>query len=134
MINEKVRAKIIQRILDYGFAPSVDSNIPKNEKFWHNKWRPAIGWSYMIVCVFDFVIAPIGFTVLSLMVETNASIPSWEPQTLKGNGLYHIAMLTIVGVTAYGRTREKVEGVKTLLKEFEDEIMKGTKENRNEKE
>jgi len=35
----------------------------------------------------------------------------WTPITLQGGGLFHISMLTIVGVTAYGRTKEKLKGI-----------------------
>jgi len=35
----------------------------------------------------------------------------WDPLTLKGAGLFHIAMGTVLGITAYGRTQEKLSGV-----------------------
>jgi hypothetical protein len=34
----------------------------------------------------------------------------WTPLTLQGGGLYHIAMGAIIGVSAYGRTQEKLNG------------------------
>jgi hypothetical protein len=33
----------------------------------------------------------------------------WQPLTLQGAGLYHVAMGAVIGVTAWGRTREKLE-------------------------
>jgi hypothetical protein len=34
----------------------------------------------------------------------------YKRQTLQGAGLYHIAMGAVLGIAAYGRTKEKVEG------------------------
>jgi len=85
----------------------------KYERFFHNKWRPAIGWIYAVTVFFDFVLAPIGMIAVQagLMIMGNSGIEltQWEPLTLKGAGLFHISMLTIVGVTAYGRTKEKLK-------------------------
>lgn len=84
-----------------------------NYETWFNtKWRPAIGWSYMIICVFDFMAGPILFSMIQLFVSTDLSaIQKWEPLTLQANGLYHFSMMAIVGVTSYGRTREKLETI-----------------------
>jgi hypothetical protein len=32
----------------------------------------------------------------------------WQPITLQGAGLYHIAMGAVLGIAAYGRTQEKL--------------------------
>jgi len=29
----------------------------KKEDWMNSKWRPAMGWMYMAVCIFDFVLA-----------------------------------------------------------------------------
>jgi hypothetical protein len=34
----------------------------------------------------------------------------WQPLTLQGAGLFHIAMGAIIGVAAWGRTQEKLGG------------------------
>ena len=34
----------------------------------------------------------------------------WQPLTLQGAGLFHVAMGAIIGVSAYGRTQEKLGG------------------------
>lgn len=124
MISEKIRRDFLEMIVENSNVLKVDGAVPCNERFWHNKWRPAIGWSYMIVCLFDFIFAPIIFSILHLLfIENVTNVVIWEPITLKGGGLYHIAMLTIVGVTAYGRTKEKIEGVTTVLSNQEKEIL-----------
>jgi len=82
----------------------------KYELWVHNKWRPAVGWSYVIICLFDFFLAPIFYSLLQILFFQNiTAIQPWEPLTLKAGGLYHFSMMAIVGVTSYGRTREKIE-------------------------
>jgi hypothetical protein len=73
------------------------------------KWRPMMGWVYMSTCTFDFVIAPILWSLLQAM--TGGQVTSqWMPLTLQGAGLYHVAMGAVLGLTAFGRTQEKIAG------------------------
>lgn len=82
----------------------------RREEHWFDKhWRPAMGWQYLVVCSFDFVIAPIFMSLLATYNKT--PVVPWVPLTLQGGGLYHLAMATVVGVTAYGRTQEKINGI-----------------------
>lgn len=81
-----------------------------NENWINKKWRPAMGWAYMAVCVFDFIIFPIMFTLVQFW-ETQAvndAFRQWQPITLQGGGLFHLAMGAVIGVTSYGRTKEKL--------------------------
>ena len=80
-----------------------------NEDWINKKWRPAMGWIYMLTCTFDFVIAPILWSILQA-VQGGQVTNQWQPLTLQGAGLYHIAMGAVLGIAAYGRTKEKVEG------------------------
>ncbi len=79
----------------------------KNEDWMNSKWRPAMGWMYMLVCTADFVIFPILWSLVQVIgggrVETQ-----WSPITLQGAGLFHMAMGAILGIAAYGRTQEKL--------------------------
>ena len=79
----------------------------KNEDWMNSKWRPAMGWMYMLVCTSDFVIFPILWSLVQVIgggrVETQ-----WSPITLQGAGLFHMAMGAILGIAAYGRTQEKL--------------------------
>ncbi len=83
----------------------------KESADWINtKWRPAMGWVYMVVCIFDFILFPIMFTGVQFY-ETEAvndAFRQWEPITLAGAGLFHMAMGAVLGITAYGRTKEKI--------------------------
>lgn len=74
-----------------------------NSKF-NRWWRPLMAWSYLFICIFDFVIIPL---LLFSTIQPDKII-QWVPLTLRGGGLYHMAMLAIVGVTSWGRTQEKM--------------------------
>lgn len=81
----------------------------KADEHWINKhWRPAMGWLYMTTCAFDFILFPILWGIVQAM--THAKLEQWQPLTLQGAGLYHLAMGAILGVAAYGRTKEKMSG------------------------
>lgn len=82
------------------------------QSWFMSKWRPSIAWSYLFVCLFDFVALPV---IYASMYENADKLLEWTPYTLKGGGLYHMAMLTIVGVTSWGRTQEKISMMKQSL-------------------
>jgi hypothetical protein len=82
----------------------------KQKEDWMNsKWRPMMGWMYMVVCCFDFVIAPILWSLLQSLSHGSVNT-QWQPLTLQGAGLFHIAMGAVLGIAAYGRTQEKLGG------------------------
>lgn len=80
-----------------------------------NKWRPMMGWQYMLVCIFDFIVFPVLYAILQFW-ETQAAndaFRQWQPLTLQGAGLYHMAMGAVLGITAWSRGKEKIAGVAT---------------------
>lgn len=85
------------------------------EDWIQHKWRPMMAIMYMVVCIFDFIIFPIGFTIVQFW-ETQASndaFRQWQPLTLVGAGLFHMAMGAVLGITAWSRGQEKLAGVAT---------------------
>ena len=80
----------------------------KKEDWMNSKWRPAMGWMYMLTCVTDFVIFPILWSLLQTVMKQ--PITQWQPLTLQGAGLFHIAMGAVLGIAAMGRTQEKLAG------------------------
>jgi len=84
-----------------------------NKEDWMTKkWRPMMAIMYMICCLADFAIFPIMFTIVQFW-ETQAAndaFRQWVPITLQGGGLFHVAMGAVLGVTAFGRTQEKIAG------------------------
>jgi len=81
----------------------------ENEHWMNSKWRPMMGWMYMVVCSFDFVIAPILWSLLQSLSHGAVNV-QWQPLTLQGAGLFHISMGAVLGIAAYGRTQEKLNG------------------------
>lgn len=81
----------------------------KKEDWMNSKWRPAMGWMYMVVCTCDFVLFPILWSLLQSISHGQVT-SQWQPLTLQGAGLFHLAMGAIIGVSAYGRTQEKLGG------------------------
>jgi len=80
----------------------------KKEDWMNSKWRPMMGWMYMVVCMMDMVIFPILWSLLQS--TTGTAITQWNPLTLQGAGLFHIAMGAVLGIAAFGRTQEKLGG------------------------
>jgi hypothetical protein len=72
------------------------------------RWRPMMAWTYMVINIFDFVLFPIGWSVLQVL-ENGVVTLQWDPITLAGGGLFHISMGAVLGISAYGRTKEKLE-------------------------
>lgn len=81
----------------------------KKEDWMNSKWRPMMGWLYMAVCAFDFVLFPILWSMVQAIMH-HPQMTQWQPLTLQGAGLFHIAMGAVLGIAALGRTQEKLQG------------------------
>ena len=81
----------------------------KKEDWMNAKWRPMMGWMYMCICMFDFMIAPILWSTIQALFHGGITT-QWQPLTLQGAGLFHVAMGAVIGISAYGRTQEKLNG------------------------
>jgi hypothetical protein len=95
-------------------APFVeDVNRKKyNSKFEYvvkTYWRPFMAWQYFFVCIFDFILGPVGYSIMYAMGFLHGNYVPWESITLQGGGLYHISMGAIVGVTAWTRGMEQIK-------------------------
>ena len=91
-------------------SDQVEQKPADHKEDWMNaKWRPMMGWMYMLVCTCDFVIFPVLWALYHVMFHTGQT-SQWQPLTLQGAGLFHMAMGAIIGVAAFGRTQEKIAG------------------------
>ena len=81
----------------------------ENEHWMNSKWRPMMGWMYMAVCMCDFMLFPILWSLLQSLSHGTVN-SQCQPLTLQGAGLFHIAMGAVLGIAAYGRTQEKLGG------------------------
>lgn len=90
-------------------AQNAEVLVENTNTDWINKrWRPMMGWTYMVTCIFDFVVAPILWSIIQVIGAGRVEM-QWQPLTLQGAGLYHLAMGAVLGIAAYGRTKEKIE-------------------------
>jgi formate hydrogenlyase subunit 3/multisubunit Na+/H+ antiporter MnhD subunit len=64
-----------------------------------------MAWLYFTICLFDFIVGPVLWAIIQQDAKT---ITQWVPLTSRGGGLFHMAMMAIVGITAWGRTQEKI--------------------------
>ena len=95
-------------------AQNADVLVKNTNEDWINKkWRPVMGWMYMVVCVTDFVIFPVLWSLLQAVSHGQVT-SQWQPVTLQGAGLFHISMGAVLGIAAYGRTKEKLEGAQSI--------------------
>ena len=82
--------------------------VKKDEDWMQKKWRPAMGWMYMLVCTLDMAVFPVLWSILQTVM--GQQITQWQPLTLQGAGLFHLAMGAVLGIAAFGRTQEKIAG------------------------
>jgi len=90
-------------------AEKISESEKKKEDWMNSKWRPMMGWMYMGVCIFDFVVAPVLWSLTQALFHGGVNV-QWQPLTLQGAGLFHISMGAVLGLAAYGRTQEKLAG------------------------
>ena len=112
-IVKKVRKpaikKEIQPMIDLSKDPAPVPAV--KEDFMTSKWRPMMAISYMAICLFDFMVGPILYNVLQYL-NPGQHLEMWQAVTLQGGGLYHLSMGAIIGITAFGRTKEKMAEAK----------------------
>lgn len=87
--------------------------VKKDEDWMQKKWRPAMGWMYMLICTMDMVVFPVLWSLLQATVHGSVN-SQWQPLTLQGAGLFHIAMGAVLGIAAFGRTQEKMAGASVV--------------------
>lgn len=78
-----------------------------SENWMKSYWRPAMGWIYALICLFDFVLAPIMTIVLPTIIKGVTYTP-WKSLTLENGGMIHLAFAAILGVTAWTRGQENI--------------------------
>ena len=83
----------------------------RKETWIDNKWRPTMGWIYIAICLFDFIIGPTFWTIWQGYFSSGVVAQQWSPLTLGSGGLFHMAMGAILGVTSWSRGKEKIHGV-----------------------
>lgn len=85
------------------------------ENWMNTKWRPLMAIQYMITCLTDFVIFPVLWSLLQSYEST--ALTQWQPITLQAGGFYHMSMGAIIGIAAWGRTKEKTSSTPIIKAE-----------------
>jgi CCR4-NOT transcriptional regulation complex NOT5 subunit len=90
-----------------------ERNSQKEGEHWMKAyWRPAMGWLYMLICAFDFIIAPMLSMAMPVFLKNlgaaQVTYTQWQSLTLSNGGLIHLAFGAILGITAYTRGQEKI--------------------------
>jgi hypothetical protein len=104
----------------------VEDDQEPGEHWLKEYWRPMMAFTYMLICVFDFLIMPAWIEKTMIKpdhaIELARKMPekdqvmalqilskeaTWNPLTLRENGFFHLAMMTVLGVAAWTRGREK---------------------------
>lgn len=84
-----------------------------NEDWLNKKWRPLMGYVYMVICICDFIVFPILWSGFQAYSKGSVTTP-WQPITLQGAGLLHLAFGAVLGISSFGRTQEKLAGASTV--------------------
>ena len=85
----------------------------KTQEIWIQKyWRPFIAFAYMAIILFDFIVAPILWSLLQA-IASGSVIIQWSPLTLLSGGVFHAAIGAVLGVSAFTRGQEKIERLRT---------------------
>jgi hypothetical protein len=87
-------------------------NTPAREDWMTTHWRPMMAIQYMAVCLFDFMGAPILWSLVQV-IGSGSVETQWTPLTLQGAGFYHVAMGAILGIAALTRGQEKIARIET---------------------
>jgi len=116
--EEKNRHAIYMEIRREDFRESQlrqeeEANAKTQGEHWMKAyWRPAMGWLYMLICAFDFIIGPMLTMAmpvyLKMLGATQISYTQWQSLTLANGGLIHLAFGAILGITAWTRGQEKL--------------------------
>ena len=85
-----------------------------------NFWRPLMAVQYCLVCVFDFIVAPLLTGIYAY--ATHTTYLQWDPLTLKATGFYHVAMAAILGVASWTRGQEKIKQIELNSQQFEERL------------
>lgn len=82
----------------------------RREHWLQTYWRPLMAMQYFVICLFDFMLAPIGLSIYAIIRDVPYIV--WHPLTIEGGGLYHLSLGAILGVSAWTRGQEKVADIR----------------------
>ncbi len=100
----------------------------KKENWLNAYWRPTAAVVYLVICLCDFIIFPwvfglrapsaheMALAVKDLDPQVAAVLAApraqWQPLTLMGSGLFHVAFGAILGISAWTRGAAHIETIR----------------------
>lgn len=78
-----------------------------NEHWLQYTWRPVASYTYIGICIADFILFPILWSLVQFF--QGESITQWIPITMSNSGFIHLSFGTILGISAWTRGAEKIE-------------------------
>lgn len=90
----------------------------KAENWLKSNWRPMMAIAYMAIILFDFMVAPV-FWSIAQIIGAGVVSQQWVPLTLGSGGVFHAAMGAVLGISAFTRGKEKIERLRTGYQEGE---------------
>lgn len=100
----------------------------KKDEWLQRYWRPMMAVAYMVIILFDFMVAPILWSLLQAIASGTVSI-QWAPLTLLSGGVFHAVMGAVLGISAFTRGQEKIERLRTRYQEGDPEDGSGESDN-----
>lgn len=76
------------------------------EPLYKQLWRPMIAYAFIVIILFDFVIAPL---IVLGMIKAGFTLALWHSLTLDSNGFFYLSIGAILGAATWTRGREKEE-------------------------
>jgi hypothetical protein len=109
-----------------------ETDINKMEEKWFN-WKVMTAYIYLFICMFDFVVMPIYIQMdyshtkkqiaeliehepnkdFVIQVMDKVPVKQWQPVTLVGGGLFHMAFGGIIGGIGITKGLERREAVRS---------------------
>jgi hypothetical protein len=108
MADEEEDVKV-PKALQVKISPITPVSDIRSEPWFTRQWRPLAAYTYLIICIFDFMLAPIAMGVLSVLTKTAYVV--WTPLTIQGASMFHLSFGAIIGLYSWGRTQERIAGV-----------------------
>lgn len=96
----EVRRSRVKKDVDLGEV--IEEQVEKSAAdgtFMDKIWKPAFAITYMLICLFDFIVGPVIYNVLQFL-NPGQHLDMWQAVTLQGGGLFHLSAGAILGISA----------------------------------
>lgn len=102
---EQVRRTRVKKDVDLGEV--IEDQVEKSVQsgtFMDKIWKPAFAVTYMLICLFDFIVGPVVYNVLQFL-NPGQHLDMWQAVTLQGGGLFHLSAGAILGIAAINKNK-----------------------------